>query len=309
MTNPANTSERPRVGFIGLGVMGAPMALNLLKAGYPLTVHNRSRQKMEPLVSEGARAASSPREVVEHVDVLLTCVGFPADVQRVYLGPDGAVDGARSGQLFCDLSTVDQATHLQVAERLTERGVRYLDAPISGGVAGARDAKLTIMVGGSPADFARVRPLLDVMGSNVHLVGPVGAGSVVKLINQMMNALNALGAAEGLVLGTKAGIDPAVLHEILRTSSGSSSSLDRLATAAFKRDFAPGFTLDLMHKDVSLAVDLARAQGVRFLAGALVEQLLQEARAAGLGSQAFTSAITMHERLAGVEVTPKSQPS
>ena len=269
-----NASERPRVGFIGLGVMGAPMAMNVLKAGYPLTVSNRSPQKMEPLVAEGAQAASSPREVVEQVDVLLSCVGFPADVQRVYLGPDGAVEAARAGQLFCDLSTVDQATHLQIAERLNERGVEYLDAPISGGVAGARDAKLTIMVGGSPEAFARVRPLLDVMGSNVHLVGPVGAGAVVKLINQMMNALNMFGAAEGLVLGTKAGIDPAVLHEILRTSSGSSSSLDRLATAAFKRDFAPGFTLDLMHKDVALAVDLARAQGVRFLAGALTEQLL-----------------------------------
>jgi 3-hydroxyisobutyrate dehydrogenase len=306
MANAGGASERPRVGFIGLGVMGGPMALNVLKAGYPLTVHNRSPQKMEPLVAEGAKAAASPREVVDQVDVLLTCVGFPADVQRVYLGPDGAVEGARAGQLFCDLSTVDQQTHLQIAERLGGREVGYLDAPISGGVAGARDAKLTIMVGGSPEDFARVRPLLDVMGSNVHHVGPVGAGAVVKLINQMMNALNSLGAAEGLVLGTKAGIDPAVLHEILRTSSGSSSSLDRLATAAFKRDFAPGFTLDLMHKDVSLAVDLARAQGVRFLAGALTEQLLQEGRAAGLGDQAFTAVITAQERLAGVEVKPTS---
>lgn len=305
MANGSTASERPRVGFIGLGQMGAPMALNVLKAGYPLTVHNRSRASVDRLVSEGARTATSAREVVEQVDVLLTCVGYPADVRRVYLDPDGAVEGARSGQLFCDLSTVDQATHLRIAECLTGRGVGYLDAPISGGVAGARDAKLTIMVGGSPEDFARVRPLLDVMGSNVQHVGPVGAGAVVKLINQMMNALNSLGAAEGLVLGAKAGIDPRVLHEIVRTSSGSSSSLDRLATAAFARDFAPGFTLDLMHKDVSLAVELARALGVRFLAGALTEQLLQEARAAGLGSQAFTSAITVHERLAGVEVTPR----
>jgi 2-hydroxy-3-oxopropionate reductase len=300
-------AERPRVGFIGLGQMGAPMARNVMAAGYPLTVHNRSRGIVEQLAGEGARAAGSAREVARSVDVLLTCVAYPADVERVYLGADGAIEGARSGQLFCDLSTVDQATHQRIAEQLRGRGVGYLDAPVSGGTGGARDATLTIMVGGSAEDFARARPVLETMGKNVHHVGPTGAGAVVKLINQMMNAINALGAAEGLVLGAKAGIDPKLLYEIIRTSSGASRSLDGLASSAFARSFAPGFTVDLMHKDVSLAVALGRAHGVRLLAGALAEQTLQEARGAGLGSQSTTSAITVHERLAGVEVTPAAE--
>ena len=304
MRSEDSGSGRPRVGFIGLGQMGAPMARNVMAAGYPLTVHNRSRGIVEELAGEGASAAGSPREVAEAVDVLLSCVAFPADVERVYLGPEGAIEGAREGQLFCDLSTVDRETHLRIAERLAGRGVGYLDAPVSGGTGGAREGTLTIMVGGTAEDFAGARPLLEAMGKNVHHVGPIGSGSIVKLINQMMNAINALGAAEGLVLGTKAGIDPKLLYEIIRTSSGASRSLDGLASSAFKRDFAPGFTVDLMHKDVLLAVALGRAEGVRLLAGALAEQLLQEARGAGLGGQSMTAAITLHERLAGVVVEP-----
>ena len=296
--------ERPRVGFIGLGQMGAPMARNVMAASYPLTVHNRSRGIVEQLAGEGARAASSAREVAESVDFLLTCVAYPEDVERVYLGPDGAIEGARPGQLFCDLSTVDQATHQRIAGQLGPRGVGYLDAPVSGGTGGARDATLTIMVGGSADDFARARPVLETMGKNIHHVGPTGAGAVVKLINQMMNAINALGAAEGLVLGAKAGIDSKLLYEIIRNSSGASRSLDGLASSAFARNFDPGFTVDLMRKDVALAVDLGRAHGVRLLAGALAEQTLQEARGAGLGAQSTAAAITLHERLAGVEVKP-----
>jgi 3-hydroxyisobutyrate dehydrogenase-like beta-hydroxyacid dehydrogenase len=299
------TSERPSVGFIGLGQMGAPMARNLLKAGYPLTVHNRSRATVDRLASEGAVAAGSAREVADHVDVLFTCVGYPADVEWVYLGPDGAAEGARDGQLCCDLSTVDPATHERVAARLGERGADYLDAPVSGGVGGARDATLTIMVGGSAEAFERARPMLDAMGKNVHHVGPAGAGATIKLINQMMGAICALGAAEGLVMATKAGIDPTLAYEILRTSSGGSRSLDGLASSAFARNFEPGFTADLQHKDVSLAVQLGRSLGVRLLGGALAEQMIQEVRGAGLGAKSQTSAILVHERIAGVEVVPR----
>ncbi|MCC6174120.1 MAG: NAD(P)-dependent oxidoreductase [Chloroflexi bacterium] len=299
------TNQRARLGFIGLGQMGAPMARNLMKAGYPLTVHNRSRGIVEQFASEGAQTASSPREVAERVDVLFTCVGFPADVQTVYLGPDGAVLGAHEGQVFCDLSTVDPATHHRIAAALAGRGVQYLDAPVSGGVSGARDATLTIMVGGESAAFERIRPYLAAMGKNIHLVGPGGAGATIKLVNQMMGAICALGAAEGLVLATKAGIDPGLAYEILRTSSGASRALDGLAQSAFARNFAPGFTVDLQHKDVSLAVQLGRELGVRLLGGAIAEQVIQETRGAGYGSQSQTSAILVHERIAGVEVTPK----
>ena len=301
------STERPRVGFIGLGQMGAPMARNVMAAGFPLTIHNRSRPIVDAFAREGAEPAGSAREVAERVEILLSCVPYPADVERVYLGPDGAIEGARAGQLFCDLSTVDEATHRKIAERLAERGVGYLDAPVSGGTAGAVAGTLTIMVGGSADDFARARPVLEAMGKNVHHVGPTGAGAIVKLINQMMNAICALGAAEGLVLAAKAGLDPKLVYEIVRTSSGASRALDGLASSAFARDFEPGFTVDLMHKDVSLAVGLGRANGVRLLAGALAEQLLQEARATGLGDRGTTATITVHERLAGVEVRPREE--
>ncbi len=302
MASANSVAERIQVGFVGLGQMGAPMARNLMAAGYPLTVHNRSRAIVEEFVAEGAAAAISAREVAEAVEVLFSCVPYPADVEQVYLGSDGAVEGARAGQLFCDLSTVDPATHQRIAERLCQRGVGYLDAPVSGGTSGAEAASLTIMVGGSAEDFARARPILEAMGKNIHHVGPTGSGAVVKLINQMMNSIAAMGAAEGLVLATKAGLDAKLVYEIVRTSSGASRALDGLASSAFARDFAPGFAVDLMHKDVSLAADLGRAHGVRLLATALAEQLLQEARGAGLGRQNTTATITLLERLANVEV-------
>jgi 3-hydroxyisobutyrate dehydrogenase-like beta-hydroxyacid dehydrogenase len=236
------------------------------------------------------------------VDILFTCVGFPADVERVYLGEGGAVEGARSGQVFCDLSTVGPESHHLIAGRLAEKGVGYLDAPISGGTSGAEAGTLTIMVGGEQEHFERVRPMLDVMGQNIHLVGPTGAGATIKLVNQMLNLINAMGAVEGLILATKAGIDPEQAYEILRTSSGASRSLDNVATTALPRNFEPGFTADLMHKDVSLAVDLGRQLGVRLLSGALAEQLLQEARLNGLGPKMYTAPMLVQEKLAGVEV-------
>ena len=295
----------PTVGFIGLGQMGAPMVRNLIKAGYRPVIHNRSRQIVETIAAEGADPAGSAREVAERVEILFSCVGFPADVERVYLGEDGAVEGARAGQVFCDLSTVGPDTHQKIAARLTQKGVGYLDAPISGGTSGAQAGTLTIMVGGAPEHFERVRPMLDVMGQNIHLVGPTGAGATIKLINQMMNLINAMGAVEGLILATKAGIDPELAYDILRTSSGASRSLDNVAQSAFSRNFEPGFAAELMYKDVSLAVVLGRALGVRLLSGSLAEQILQEALASGLGKKQYTAPLLVQERLAGVEVAKR----
>lgn len=299
------SDAKPRLGFIGLGQMGAPMARNLLAAGYPLVVYNRSRAKVDAIAAEGAIPAGSPREVAEQVELLFSCVGYPADVEQVYLGEHGAVEGARAGQVFCDLSTVGPETHVTIAARLAEKGVGYLDAPISGGVSGAQSATLTIMVGGEAAHFERVRPMLGAMGKNIHLVGPTGAGATIKLVNQMMNAICTIGAAEGLVLATRAGIDPELAFEILRTSSGASRALDGVAQSAFARNFEPGFTADLMHKDVSLAVGIGRELGVRLLAGSLAEQLMQELRGSGLGQKTPGASLLVNEKIAGVEVTPK----
>ena len=301
------SASTPAIGFIGLGQMGAPMVRNLIQAGYRPVIHNRSRAIVDAIAAEGAEPGSSAREVAERVEILFTCVGYPPDVERVYLGQDGAIEGARAGQVFCDLSTVGPATHHLIAGRLGERGVGYLDAPISGGTSGAKAGTLTIMVGGQAEHFERVRPMLEVMGQNIHLVGPTGAGATIKLVNQMMNLICTLGSIEGLVLATKAGIDPEHAYEILRTSSGASRSLDGVAQSALSRDFEPGFTADLMHKDVSLAVSLGRELGVRLLSGSLAEQMLQEARGTGLGAKTPAAALLVHERIAGVEVTKSSK--
>jgi 3-hydroxyisobutyrate dehydrogenase-like beta-hydroxyacid dehydrogenase len=297
------SADTPTIGFIGLGQMGAPMVRNLIKAGYRPVIHNRSRAIVDAVAAEGADPAGSAREVAERVEIVFSCVGFPADVVRVYLGEGGAIEGARAGQVFCDLSTVGPDTHKTIAARLAEKGVGYLDAPISGGVGGAQAGTLTIMVGGEADHFERVRPMLDVMGQNIHLVGPTGAGATIKLVNQMMNFICTLGSIEGLVLATKAGIDPALAHEILRTSSGASRALDGVAQSAMARNFEPGFTTDLMHKDVMLAVSLGRELGVRLLSGSLAEQVLQETRGAGLGKKSPAAALLVQEKIAGVEVT------
>jgi 3-hydroxyisobutyrate dehydrogenase-like beta-hydroxyacid dehydrogenase len=296
------SGDTPTIGFIGLGQMGAPMARNLIKAGYRPVIHNRSRAIVDAIAAGGASPAGSAREVAERVEILFSCVGFPADVEQVYLGEGGAIEGARPGQVFCDLSTVGPDTHRKIAARLAERGVGYLDAPISGGTSGAQAGTLTIMVGGAAEHFERVHPMLEAMGKNIHLVGPTGAGATIKLVNQMMNLICTLGSIEGLVLATKAGIDPALAYEILRTSSGASRSLDGVAQSALTRDFEPGFTADLMHKDVSLAVSLGRELGVRLLSGSLAEQLLQETRGAGFGKKTPAAALIVQERLAGVEL-------
>ncbi len=295
-------SDKPRVGFIGLGLMGMPMSRNLLKAGYPLTVHNRSRGKVDQIAAEGATPASSPAQVAANSDVVLSCVPMPADVLDVYLGANGAVSAARPGQILCDMSTVSPETHKQVAEAAAAKGASYLDAPISGGVAAARDGTLAIMVGGEPAVFERAKPVFAAMGKNIFLAGPVGAGTTVKLINQMMLAIAGMGVFEGLVTGTRAGIDPALLVEIISSSSGFSRALANWAPGILNGNFQPGFMIDLLHKDLSLAVGMARQLGVRAIAGATAEQIVQEARAAGLGKLGTAALIKPLEANAGVEV-------
>jgi 3-hydroxyisobutyrate dehydrogenase len=297
-----------KVGFIGLGLMGLPMARNVLRAGFPLVIHNRTRSKSEQLRADGATITESPAELAAQADVVLSCVPGPADVERVYLGPDGVLSAARSGQLLCDMSTIDPDTHRRVASEAERKGAAYLDAPVSGGTSGARDATLSIMVGGSIDAFERARPVFEAMGKSIYHVGPVGAGATVKLINQMMGAICHLGVVEGLVLGAKAGIDPDLLLDIVSSSSGNSASLRGSGPNILKRNFEPGFTLDLMQKDVSLAVQLARGLDVRTLAGSLAEQVIREARAAGLGSRATFALVQPLERNAGVEVRGKEAP-
>ncbi|MGH2458090.1 MAG: NAD(P)-dependent oxidoreductase [Chloroflexota bacterium] len=293
------------VGYIGLGYMGKPMARNLLKAGFPLTVHNRSQAAVNELVAEGATAADSPKATAAQVEVLFSCLPGPADVAKVYLGENGVLAGARPGSVLVDMSTIDPGTHQKIAAAAAEKGIDYLDAPVSGGTTGARDGTLSIMVGGSAAALERVMPALRAMGQRIYHIGPVGHGAVVKIINNMMSAINAVGVSEGLVLGTKFGIDPKVLVEVCGNSSAGSRTLTGTSQAVLRRDFEPGFMIDLMHKDVGLAVELGKTLTVRTLAAALAEQFLQEAQGAGLGKRGTAAQIIPLERNAGVEVRPK----
>lgn len=294
------------VGFIGLGLMGKPMARNVLKAGFPLVVNNRSQGAVRELVGEGATAAESPAALAEQVDVVLSCLPGPADVEKVYLAENGVLAGARSGSILVDMSTIDPGTHKKIAEQAAAKNLGYLDAPVSGGTTGARDGTLTIMVGGSAETLEKVMPVLKAMGPRVYHIGDTGSGAVVKLVNNMMSAINMLGVIEGMVMGTKFGIDPAMILEVVSNSSASSRTLTSSVPNILKGDFEPGFMIDLMHKDVSLAVDLGKQLGVRTLAGALTQQVLQEARAAGFGRAGTNAEIIPLERNAGVEVRSKS---
>lgn len=295
-------AERARVGFIGLGLMGLPMARNVVKAGFRLTVHNRSRGKVEHMVSAGAVAAASAAELAAQCDIILSCVPGPADVRAVYLGPDGVLAGARAGSLVCDMSTIDPETHREIAAAAAERGVEYLDAPVSGGTSGAEAGTLAIMVGGSAAAFERARPVFEAMGTNIYHLGPVGAGATTKLINQMMGAICSVGAVEGLVMAAKAGLDLRQVVDVISNSSGASRSFVGSAPNILAGNFEPGFTIDLMHKDVSLAVQLARQLAVRTVGGAVAEQVIQEARGAGLGDRATFALVQPLEQNAGVQV-------
>jgi 3-hydroxyisobutyrate dehydrogenase len=294
--------DKLRVGYIGLGVMGKPMARNLLRAGFPLTVHNRSRGAVEELAAEGAKPATSPAEVARASDVLLTCLPGPADVELVYLGAAGVLEGAGAGSILIDMSTIDPGTHRKIAGLAAARGVGYHDAPVSGGSIGAQNATLTIMVGGDEATLERARPVLEAVGKQIYHLGPVGSGATAKLVNNMLAAINGAGAVEALVLGAKAGLDPRKLAEVINNSSGGSRSFAATVPEVLRRNFEPGFTVDLHHKDVCLAIDLGRQLGVRLLIGSQAAQVFQEARGAGHGKKSVFALVLPLEQNAGIEL-------
>jgi len=296
------TDTRPRVGYIGLGLMGQPMARNILRRGFPLTVYNRTRSKTAGLEAEGATVAPSIAALAAGVEVVCTCVTGPRDVVEVYLGESGVLSGAREGTLLIDMSTVDPQTQQTVSRAAAERGCAYLDAPVSGGVGGATAGTLAIMCGGDAATFERARPVLEAMGQHLYHCGPAGAGATAKLINNLISACTAAAASEAMVLGAKAGLDLAQLHDLLMDASAGSKALGSMRQGAMAGNFEPGFTIDNMQKDVTLAGGLARELGVRLLTGAITEQVLREAQLRGLGARGTAAQILPMEDLAGVKV-------
>ncbi len=288
-----------RVGFIGLGIMGGPMAANLLRAGFRLTVWNRTAAKMERLAELGAATAGSPAEVAAASDVVFTCVTASRDVEAVVLGPGGVVEGARPGSLVIDCSTIAPETARRLHARLRELGIGMLDAPVSGGDVGAKAGTLAVMVGGEAADFDRALLLLQAIGNRIVHVGPPGAGQVVKLCNQVAGGLNLLAMAEALSLCRRSGVEPAKMLEVVSAGAAGSWMLEHLGPRAAKRDFAPGFMVDLMQKDLQLVLDAARATATPLPGSALVSQLFAVLQAQGRGREGTQALADVLAMLAG----------
>jgi 2-hydroxy-3-oxopropionate reductase len=287
------------IGFIGLGIMGKPMSKNLLKAGYPLVVHSRSRGPVDEVVKAGARAATTPREVAAQCDVLITMLPNSPDVEQVALGKDGIIEGAKPGLLLVDMSTISPIVSKKVGEALGAKGMKMLDAPVSGGEKGAIDGALSIMVGGEQATFDAVLPIFQAMGKTITLLGPLGMGGFTKLANQIIVAVNLTALAEALTLGKKAGLDRELLLTALGGGLAGSKCLEQKKPNYIAGTYNPGFKIDLHFKDLGLIMESARALGVPLPATAVVQELFSAMRVKGRGGLDHSGIITLLEDLAG----------
>lgn len=284
-----------RIGFVGLGIMGQPMASNLMKAGYRLVVHNRSRGKAEELTSEGAEVAESPREVAESCGIVFTMLSDPPVVREVVAGVDGLLEGAGEGSLLVDMSTSSPVLARELAASAREQGVRMLDAPVSGGDVGAVDGKLSIMVGGSEEDFGRAKPLFEAMGKTVTHVGENGAGQTVKACNQIVVALVIEAVSEALVLGSKAGVDPAQVLDVLSGGLAANSIMQVKREKFLSHDFEPGGKAEFHRKDLGIALDAGKEFGVPLPVTAIVDQMFGALIARGRSGWDQSALLTLIE--------------
>jgi 2-hydroxy-3-oxopropionate reductase len=291
-----------RVGFIGLGIMGKPMARHLLEAGHVLTVHNRSRAAVEELVAQGAAEANSPAEVARASEVVFTCLPNSPDVELVALGPQGIVQGLQPGAIYVDMSTISPVVTKRVAAAIAARGATMLDAPVSGGQIGAENATLSIMVGGEEAAFQKVLPLLQAMGRNIVYIGASGAGQVAKAANQIVVGLTHEAIAEALVLAAKAGVDPARVVQAISGGAARCWALENRAPRVIKRDFEPGFYAAYHLKDLGIALDAAADVGAVLPVTAVVRELYRSLVSNGEGRLDHSAIIRVIERLSNVEV-------
>ena len=291
-----------RIGFIGLGIMGKPMANNLLKAGFQVTAYNRSEGPRAELAEAGARVAESPAEAAGDVEMVVTNVTDSPDVEAVCLGPRGIIEGAAPGTIVVDMSTISPEVTRRIGARLAERGIRMLDAPVSGGDTGAIAGTLSIMVGGDAGDLERVRPALEAMGKRIVHCGPLGSGQTVKLCNQIAVTLTNLAVCESLVFAQKNGVDPAKMLEALTGGAANSWQMSNLGPKMIKRDFAPGFKVRLQRKDLSLPLESAQQQSIALPGLALVSQLFGAVESSGLGEEGTQALITALEKLNDVQV-------
>jgi 2-hydroxy-3-oxopropionate reductase len=291
-----------RVGFIGLGIMGMPMARNLMDSGYELTVHNRSPEKAEELGKEGAAVAATPRDVAENSDVVITMLPDSPQVREVVAGEDGVLEGISEGALLIDMSTISPVVTEELAEALMEKGASMLDAPVSGGDVGAIEGTLSIMVGGEQADFQRAKPLFEAMGKTITHVGPAGAGQVTKAANQVVVALTIEAVSEALVLGSAGGVSAEKILEVLGGGLASNKVMEVKREKFLSHTFEPGFRSELHHKDLGIALAAGREYGVVLPVTAVVDQLFEALMTRGRGGWDHSALLSLIEDLAQREI-------
>ena len=290
--------HRERIGFIGTGIMGKPMALNLLKAGYSVTVHNRTKSKSEPVLAAGATWAQTPAEAAKNSDIVITCVPDTPDVKQVLLGEHGVIEAARSGLICVDMSTISPAATKEMGQILQAKGVTLLDAPISGGEIGAIEGKLSIMMGGPREAFEKVRPVMEAMGKAVIHCGPLGSGQITKLVNQVMVIHTIMSIAEGLAFAEKAGLDLETTWQVTSAGAAGSHSLKVLGRKIIDGDLKPAFMVDLQQKDLRLVMELADQVNQPLPGVALAKQLLGVLQAQGRGRDGTQAMIDVIRQLA-----------
>ena len=291
---------KPTIGFIGLGIMGRPMARNLMKAGYSLVVHNRSRAAVEELTKEGAKAADSPQAVAAQTEIVITMLPDSPDVDLVYAGERGVFTGARKGMLLVDMSSISPVVARRLAREAEGKGAEMLDAPVSGGEVGAINAALSIMIGGKSAAVERAMPIFQALGKNIVHIGDAGAGQVAKAANQVVVGLTIAAVSEALVLSAKAGVDPAKVRQVLLGGFAQSRILDAHGQKMLERNFKPGFRIRLHEKDLSIALATAREYGVSLPLTAITDQMMITMKATGRGDLDHAGLVTLIEEWANV---------
>ena len=296
-----------KVGFIGLGHMGGPMCRNIIKGGHEVRVHDLSDDAVQTCVSVGGIAAGSVAGAVSGSEVVMTSLPMPSDVEAVALGPDGILANAVAGTIYVDLSTNSPVMMKKIAGEMAEKDVVALDGPVSGGVVGAEKATIAIMVGGKKRAFDSCLPIFESFGKTIVHTGELGSGCVAKLVNNMIAFTNMVAAAEGLMMGVAAGMDAAVLNEIVRNSSGNSMSYRGVAKSALERDFTPAFTVDLAYKDLRLALELADELDMPLLLGPQVHNVMRMARGKDGGGENVTAVLKVYEAIMKQQVGPASE--
>jgi len=294
-----------KIGFIGLGIMGNPMAKNLLKAGYSLTVYDIVPEKIDDIVAAGATPGSSSKDVAEKSDIIITMLPNSPEVKEAVLGADGVLDGAKSGTILVDMSSIAPLASKEVSERAGEKGVVVLDAPVSGGEPKAVDGTLAIMVGGPAETFEKVKDILAVMGGSVTLVGEIGSGNMTKLANQIIVALNIAAMSEAMVLATKSGVDPEKVFQAIRGGLAGSTVLDVKMPLVLEGNFTPGFRIELHIKDLANALDTAHEVGVPVPLSGAVMEVMQALKVDGKGGDDHGGIVQFYEKLANVQVRRK----